>query len=172
MKVGPIPLMSVSPDFEILLLTLDTQAAENATLGWAEAGLSVRTVRGKKMRTVPQLFDEVSAALQFPYYFGENWNAFDECLSEIDWFPFGNGFVIVIRDAECVLADEPNAEIRTLVRLFTTAHETYSVAVEEGGSWDRPPVPFHVVLLGANDERRKAAEGRWKAAGAVTIPFP
>ena len=51
--------------------------------------LTVRTVRGRKIRTVGRLFDEMAAALQFPYYFGENWPAFDECLADIDWLADG-----------------------------------------------------------------------------------
>src|SRR5262249_52404434 len=45
----------------------------------------VRVIRGRKSRTVRAFFDEVSAALQFPYYFGENWAAFDECITDLDW---------------------------------------------------------------------------------------
>ena len=40
-------------------------------------------LRGRKMTTLRQLFDEFAAALQFPYYFGANKDAFDECLSEV-----------------------------------------------------------------------------------------
>jgi hypothetical protein len=52
--------------------------------GWQEARLVVRSVRGRKMTTTAQLYDEFAAALQFPPYFGENWAAFDECLSDMD----------------------------------------------------------------------------------------
>ena len=47
--------------------------------------LSVKLLRGDKMRSWQALFDEISAALQFPYYFGENLNAFDECVADIEW---------------------------------------------------------------------------------------
>lgn len=40
------------------------------------------------MRTVAQLNDEFSAALQFSAYFGENWPAFNECLKDLDWLPY------------------------------------------------------------------------------------
>jgi hypothetical protein len=63
------------------------QAAGQAIYGWSETRLVVRTLRGVKMQTVQQLFDEFAAALQFPWYFGENWAAFDECLTDLAWLP-------------------------------------------------------------------------------------
>jgi len=39
---------------------------------------AVRVLRGKKMRTTPRLMDELGAALQFFYGFGENWHALKE----------------------------------------------------------------------------------------------
>jgi hypothetical protein len=48
------------------------------SLGLGDAGLTVRMTRGRKMRTVDGLFDEMAAALQFPCYFGANWDAFSE----------------------------------------------------------------------------------------------
>lgn len=50
----------------------------------ARDGTVARVVRGKKSRTVSHFFDEISAALQFPYYFGENWAALDECLADLE----------------------------------------------------------------------------------------
>jgi hypothetical protein len=44
-------------------------------------GSVVRFLRGKKMTTAQGLYDEFAAAFQFPYYFGNNGDAFDECLT-------------------------------------------------------------------------------------------
>ncbi len=46
-----------------------------------------RVVRGHKATTKPAFFDECAAAWQFPYYFGENWDAFEECLTDLQWLP-------------------------------------------------------------------------------------
>src|ERR1700684_1096403 len=66
----------------------------------------VRFLRGAKMETVPQLFDEFAAALQFPYYFGENWDALDECLADLEWLP-GSGFIVIFTEAQRLLASAP-----------------------------------------------------------------
>lgn len=78
----------------------------------AEAGCVVREVRGAKMPTVAALFDEFAAAFQFPAYFGENKDAFDECMRDLDEFlvdrPDGAaGYLVVVRDADALLRDQP-----------------------------------------------------------------
>ena len=44
---------------------------------WAHDGLYVRWLVGSRMEYKPALLDECAAALQFPWYFGSNWDAFD-----------------------------------------------------------------------------------------------
>jgi RNAse (barnase) inhibitor barstar len=45
----------------------------------------VRTVHldGSRIRSPSEFFDAVAAALDFPSYFGRNWDALDECLDDI-----------------------------------------------------------------------------------------
>lgn len=66
----------------------------------------VRHVRGKRMPTVAALFDEFAAALQFPYYFGRNKDAFDECFGEIA-DTVGTGPVVLVLDADTLLNEQP-----------------------------------------------------------------
>lgn len=87
----PRPLLVAGDQSPLLLLPADAKAAAEAIWGWREAALTIRAVRGRKMRTVHGLFDEMAAALQFPYYFEENWAAFDECLADMDWLPMNRG---------------------------------------------------------------------------------
>jgi hypothetical protein len=168
----PRSLLAVSGSADLLLLVADADAAYRARYAWEQANLTVRRVRGRKMRIVDGLFDEFAAALQFPSYFGENWAAFDECLSDMDdWMPLAAGVVLLVEDPTAVLADEPEVELEVLVRCFRTATETYAAPIERGEWWDRPTVPFHVVLHSQPADAEETSR-RWTRAGAQVIPFP
>ncbi|MER6971121.1 barstar family protein [Nocardioides sp. NPDC000445] len=138
-----------------------------ASHGWAEAGLTVRAVRGSKMRTEDQFFNEVSAALQFPYYFGENWPAFDECLADLKWLPRGTGYVFVVYEADQVLADAPSQAFATFEKVIHRACDEFSEPVDDGESWDRPATPFHLViqLPGGVEGNWKRKPSSWQPAG-------
>ncbi|MFD4462370.1 barstar family protein [Nocardia sp. NPDC058480] len=102
----------------------------------APADYRVRELRGTKMRTMAELFDEFAAAFQFPYYFGANKDAFDECLRDLDDF-VGDapGFVAVVRTADDLLAEQP------------TERAWFDAAMRDCAAyWTRRDVAFRVVL--------------------------
>ena len=98
------------------------------------------------MRTDGQLFDEFAAALQFPYYFGENWAAFTKCLAEPASLDPGMGYVTVITSPDQVLvAGDKN--LPSLITSIKVAHDALTESIAIGEYWDREPVPFHMVLV-------------------------
>lgn len=104
----------------------------------APADYRVRELRGPKMRTTAELFDEFAAACQFPYYFGANKDAFDECLRDLDDF-VGDapGYVVVVRDSADLLAEQP------------TERAWFDSAMRDCAAyWARRDVAFRVVLQG------------------------
>jgi hypothetical protein len=58
-------------------------------------GTYVSYLRGSRCLTEDDFFYEVSASFQFPYYFGENWAAFDECICDLEWLSFNSLFIVV-----------------------------------------------------------------------------
>lgn len=119
-----------------------------------ETDLAVRMVRGSKMQTLEMFDNEVSAAFQFPYYFGENWDALKECLADLSWLP-ASGYVMAICDATEVLSHEVADEFSTFLRILTAVAQEWSVPVNQGEAWDRPGRPFHIVLHALPENREK-----------------
>ena len=112
--------------------------------------------------------DRFAAALQFPPYFGENKDAFNECIADLGALPAGEGYVVAITEPDQVLADASAQDLRWLVNALESANASWSQPVELGEWWDRPAVPFHVVLMGENDVVERAAR-RWSSAGIEPI---
>ena len=57
------------------------------------------------MRTDERMHHELAAAMQFPSYYGENSNAFFECIRDLSWL--GDvGLVLLVTDASQVLRDD------------------------------------------------------------------
>jgi len=96
------------------------------------------------MRTVAALFDEFSAAFQFPYYFGENWAAFDECLADLSWLP-AKAYLLCITQSDQVLVDD-DAAFATLIRILKGIAAGCAGPDPNLATMGRQPTPFHVLL--------------------------
>ena len=131
----------------------------------------VRQVRGWKMRSTPALMTEFGAALQFFVGFGENWHALEECLSDLDeWLP-ADAYVLVVERAEEVLADELGA-LPALLTTLDRAGSFWSHPIRDNGRFNRPAIPFHVLLHLSDAAKEQAARfveaARDGAAGLAT----
>lgn len=69
------------------------------------SGGYVGYIRGCYSQTVEDFFREVSCSFRFPYYFGMNWAAFDECLSDLEWLSFSH-VLFIIDSAELLFINE------------------------------------------------------------------
>jgi hypothetical protein len=105
--------------------------------------VACRVIRGRKARTIDGLFDEFAAALQFPYYFGENWDALEECLTDLEWLP-ANAYVLVINHSLELLDKEPPGRLSLFFRLLQRVAEEWSRPGR--APTPRPPKAFHVLL--------------------------
>lgn len=153
-------LMEVSPVLRPLRLEGDGGAIDTTAMGWTDSGLLVRIVRGRKMRTSEGVFDEVSAALQFGLYFGENWDAFEECMRDLENLTPGNGIALIVTEPDQLLFDTPADEMRWLRRALEAAHGSWARPIGRGEWWDRPAVPFHVLFAGSRPSTDGALQ-RW-----------
>ena len=102
----------------------------------------VRLLRAAKARTVPALFDEFAAALQFPYYFGENWDALYECLTDLEWLP-GDANILFITDSQWLLDRESSEKFALLLDVLENAAQRWNAGEEASLE---PPRALHLVF--------------------------
>jgi hypothetical protein len=108
-----------------------------------------RVIRGRKAQSKDALFDESAAALQFPPYFGENWDAYDECLADLEWLP-AEAYALWITNATRLLDSEPPEQFQTALRIWDNASQEWGKPVS--GEWARPARAFHVILQETPDK--------------------
>lgn len=134
------------------------------------SNICVRRLRGKKMQTVRAMMDEFSAALQFFAGFGENWHALEECLEYMDeWLP-AEGYILVIDDAEKLLYEEHPSQMSALLKTLHLVGEWWAKPIVDNGQFNRPKLPFHVLLI-VSQPFAMNAERIIKVAQEMNIPI-
>jgi RNAse (barnase) inhibitor barstar len=146
-------LQSTKAPWVSLLITDSEQRPES--LVHVPAGFALKVVRGTKCRTANSLFAEFARALEFPDYFGHNWDALEECLADLEWLP-AKGYVLLLTDADRVLP-EADDEWATLLEVLSDAGEAWGSG--QAGMGTKRATPFHVVC--AVSKSYKSARAHW-----------
>ena len=76
-----------------------------------------------------------SKTLVFPHYFGMNWDAFEECLTDFEWGS-SPGYVIMVQEVEAFSHKVPHE--------FKIAHSIFKSAARY---WKMQKKPFFVILV-------------------------
>ena len=76
----------------------------------------------------------IAEALEFPDWFGRNWDAFFDCLTDLSWLP-ASGYVLVLLNTAEMRRDAPEA--------FDTAR---SIMQEAAATWAKRGQTFRVII--------------------------
>lgn len=134
-----------------------TSPSDITNFGWSLANrdplrVVVRFLRGRKMSNIDGLHNEFGAALQFPWYYGENWAAFDECINDLDWMP-ADFYVLIVTDAEEVLSKEDGEQFSILIKTLQEAAVEWGCRLETTDRLRRLAVSFHVIFQSSEDQK-------------------
>lgn len=99
------------------------------------AGLHVAEIDGGPIDSKQDLMAAIAHALEFPDYFGANWDALDECLRDLGWIS-APGYVLIVGEAGDLWKRAPELSGR-LVSSWTFSSAT----------WTDAGTPFHLVLV-------------------------
>jgi len=100
----------------------------------AQLGLHVGEINAKNVRSKADLLSAIAKALNFPEYFGHNWDALDECLRDLEWLS-AKGYVLIIRDASEFWRQSANLAGK-LIEIWLDGDE----------SWLQENTPFHLIF--------------------------
>lgn len=101
----------------------------------ARAGVRVAEVDASGITGKQALMAALSEALSLPDWFGNNWDALDECLRDLGWLE-QKGHVLVMTHGEDLWKRDPELA-GMLVRSWLDA----------GGAWADRGAPFHLVFV-------------------------
>lgn len=139
---SPNPLLSASPPWLVRADLCNDSTKELIELA-GQVGL-VLELDGAKARTLDSFFSLLSDSLEFPEYFGCNWPALKDCMTDLEWLP-ADAYCLVFRNGDQLFEEEP-IERPAFIATMKLVGEEWSTPVAVGEWWDRPAVPFHVVL--------------------------
>ena len=102
------------------------RAQRRGWLGWH--------LNGRAIESKAEFLAACARALRFPAYFGRNWDAFEECITDLSWLPAA-GYVLLYEAPNRFAAAQP--------------HEWRTARAVLGGAtayWREKGVPFYVLL--------------------------
>ena len=153
-------LQSTKAPWTTLLILTAGQRAES--LVRPPTGYALKIIKGRHCATPAHLFAEFSQVLEFPDYFGHNWDALEECLADLEWLP-AKGYILLITEAGHVLPDDEE-EFETFLEILRDAGEAWGNG-QAGMSTPRA-TPFHVLFVVSEQEKAKRAHWGMKEFNA------
>lgn len=109
-------------------------AARSAGLEFMQ--IDLKGVTGKK-----GFLNKTAAGLGFPAYFGMNWDAFSDCLTDMSWRPAA-GYVVLLKNRESFTAKAPS-----------DAHMAERIFDSSAQYWKQKRTPFYIILLEKHPEK-------------------
>ena len=100
-------------------------------------GAFVSCIRGRFCATLDDFFREISASMRFPDYFGWNWAAFDECITDLEWLKFSS-LLIVIEDFDLLFKKDRKKHVeKQLLEKYLNLAAEY---------WTSQNIPISILL--------------------------
>ena len=114
---------------------LPADLAERARQELAETDALLLHVDGSVIQTSDHLFGELATVMQFPEYFGWNWEALQECLRDLKWLE-ADAYVVFVYHAEQLWSCAPEV-----------AGPLIEVWLSAANHWAMAEVSFHLVFV-------------------------
>lgn len=105
-----------------------------------DLGYRLFRINGEEIGSKDDLLNHLTGILQFPEYFGYNWDALNDCLSDLEWFPPVKGYVLLFSHPDGLIRNSPS-DFKIFLDIITTVFEY----------WEHQNVRF-VLILGLDKE--------------------
>jgi RNAse (barnase) inhibitor barstar len=116
-------------------ITYIPEEREAALVSSLPEGYILFSIDGKDINSESELLNRISRAMKFPSYFGHNWNALKDCISDLAWIP-AKGYVILFSNADSFVKNYPHdfkvfSEIIKMVSEFWAEQQVEFILIIE-----------------------------------------
>ncbi|MEN6627669.1 MAG: barstar family protein [Candidatus Sumerlaeia bacterium] len=108
----------------------------------------VKILDCRKMQRVCRMFMHMKSVLEFPSYFGWNWNALDECLGDLEWLP-GDAVFLIFTHGDMLLAKADDADLANLLQYLDYHGRDWAKLIDrQRDQFDeaKPPTIYHSII--------------------------
>lgn len=92
---------------------------------------------GKKISDKKTFLAAIAQSMNFPDYFGKNWDALNDCLTDMSWAEPGKGYIVLFQAPERMYKKSPQ-DLAVALDIFKSAIEF----------WRGSNIPYYVLLRG------------------------
>jgi RNAse (barnase) inhibitor barstar len=113
-----LKLLDVFKDFKasgVFRLEGEISAEELSKIA-RQHGLAFFLIDGRKIKNKEQFLKDSAKAMNFPDYFGANWDAFEDCLTDMSWHE-AKGFVILYDNMDSFAQHSPD-QLKVALGIF------------------------------------------------------
>lgn len=109
---------------------------EELAVSCQEQDFQLGYLDGSNITNKAEFLTACAAALKFPSHFGHNWDALEECLTDLEWLP-GGGYLLLYSHPKPFAQKHPK-DWKTLIEIFQSA-------IDE---WNEADIPMYIVFSG------------------------
>jgi hypothetical protein len=127
----------LSPPYEAAFKIFTSKSLDEKNLQEVTDGLSYKLFHldGSDIKSKHDLFDQFQQIMQFPDYFGHNWDALDECLRDLEWLP-ALGYVLYFSSPEVFINTSP-IEFKIFLEVIQSAFDY----------WTPQQIAFQLIMV-------------------------
>jgi len=114
----------------------DSAVIGKMTSGLKQQGIQIFYLDGREACDKPSFLSKIATVMKFPDYFGHNWDALDECITDLDWCP-AERYVLIYDQSEIFSKAAPTE--------WETAYDIFRSAV---AYWQETDTPMDILFIG------------------------
>lgn len=113
-----------------------------------DGGYTPLFVDAKLMKNKFSVFKEFAQKLNFPSYFGNNWDALTDCLGDLSWMNYQNKITLFIINPKDLLLDAPASDFSTFLDVLLEVAKIWQSSLYlDGRHLDGEEYRFFVRLV-------------------------